>query len=410
MCKKYFFIVLISCLSIKGQGQINADSLFNAAIEHSKNNDYNRAIEDANTVLSHYPDRIDIVLFLANVSAWRGSYPDSKLFIERAFKINPKNPELYDAWLNVLLWNNEFNELLKTTKLAQENGYSNSYNILLKEVLALKGLKEYQRAIQEIHQNSNYRDSASISSLYYELLNLNRQNIVSVFYSIDIFEKNGPKPQHLSYIDYGVNLRGNTLLVRGYFANRFNISDYQIEIDYYQNLRKGRYIYSSYGISILRELFPNHRAGLEYYTLITKNLEISAGGRFLNFNNTSVFILTGHLGSYLGNWWIAARPFYTIKNDGHVFSATGNVRFYGPSGVDYWGLEFGYGNSPDEKNNAFQLADNLLLHSFRIKIEKNMRITKSNNMKLTVSWVNEEQAARNFQSRIRFEIFVNHKF
>lgn len=126
--------------------------------------------------------------------------------------------------------------------------------------------------------------------------------------------------------------------------------------------------------------------------------------------SSSVFILTGHIGNYIGNLWLAARPYYRIKDNGNSFSAIGNVRICGVNGLNYWGLELGWGNSPDDKYTASQLAEKLFLHSYRIRIEKNLRISKANEVRFAAGWAHEEQTVSDYRTRISFELIANHKF
>jgi hypothetical protein len=69
-----------------------------------------------------------------------------KYTLKKLFNIDPRNTELYDSWLNILLWNKEYDELLRTTDIAVSNGYSNEYNILLKKLAAFKNKGDYTAA------------------------------------------------------------------------------------------------------------------------------------------------------------------------------------------------------------------------------------------------------------------------
>lgn len=415
MMQRIITLLSIVFISTAAYGQINTDSLFNAAVEHSKEQNYDRALEDARIVLDLFPERADVLLFMANVNAWKGDYDTSKQYIDKAFSIDQKKPELYDTWLNVLLWSRDFEKILEIIELAAKNRYPNEYNLVLKRAIALKELERYATGIHFLNQNPAYSDSAAVRYIYQELQALNRQNMITFYYSIDFFKDKDLTPQHLAFIDYGFKVGRNTLILRAYYANRFKNHDFQAEVDYYHIFRSGNYLYSSYGIGILREHFPHHRLGLEYYAPLGRGFEGSIGGRYLRFEDESVYILTGHIGKYISDWWLAFRPFYTIKSDSVVdmrysISALANARVYGSNGINYWGIELGYGSSPDNRFDLLQPGESRWLDSYKIKLERNMKIKKANEFKVAAGWIYEEQSLNGFRNRLNIELIFKYRF
>ena len=198
--------------------------------------------------------------------------------------------------MNILLWSKNYNKLLKTTELAQKNNYLNKYNIVLKKSLAYKGLANYAEGIDYIESNNNYLDSAAIKSIYSQMVRLNKDKAASLYYAIDLFEKNNPNSQHLLYADYAFKIGKHTLIGRLNYANRFNLNDLLLEADYYHLFRNGQYLYANYGVGFKNDLFPQHRAGLEYFLPLFNTFEVSAGGRFMNFGNKNIYIIRGNGG------------------------------------------------------------------------------------------------------------------
>jgi len=408
--KKTVIIIIFFTLCLSAFGQVNTDSIFNEAINNAQNKKYAEAIEDAQKVVNLHPERYDVIVFIANVYAWQGNYEKAINNIEKAYLINQTNKELYDAWLNILLWAKNYQKLIEIADLAKEHNYKDTYNLVQKKTLAYKALTKYDKGIDFIKTHNNYLDSAAIKTLYNQMLTLNKDKATSLFYAIDLFENNTPGPQHLAYWDFAFKIRKNTFISRLNYANRFNTNDLQVEADYYHLFKNGHYLYSNYGFALKKELFPQHRAGLEYYFSFLKTFEASFGGRYMNFGDKNIYIITGHLSKYITNFWISARPFYVIHEQKNTLSTALNIRCFGKDPLNFWGVEFLYGNSPDERYAISQSEDIFILESYRLKVEKNTVIFQSNELKLSAAFAKEEFSAGNYRNRLTFEILLKHKF
>ncbi len=88
------FLFIFSALGVFGQ--INSDSIFNSAITHAKQGDYEKALKEALSLTEIFPDRYDIRIFTSNVFAWKGDYNSAKDHINKAYEINKYSKELYD--------------------------------------------------------------------------------------------------------------------------------------------------------------------------------------------------------------------------------------------------------------------------------------------------------------------------
>ncbi len=408
--KRYALFIISLFIALQLTAQVNTDSLFNEAINDSRAGRYDAAIEKAERVLNIHPGRYDVMVFEANVYAWKGDYENALGFAGKAYSINPGYEELYDSWLNILLWSKDYSRLLEVSEIAKQNNYSNHYNLVLKQSLAFKFLGEYDAGIELIESHENYLDSAAVKQLYNEMQMLSRANTLSMFYSIDIFGNDNTDPQHLSYLDYAFKIKKTTIIPRMNFASRFNTNDVQAEADLYHTFSNGQYLYLNYGAGIYHKLFPAHRAGLEYFLPAFKTMEFSLGARFLNSGNSNVAIATGHIGKYYRNWWFSLRPYYVIQESKNALSTVFNTRYYGENPINFVGLELLYGNSPDERYSLANPAESLLLANYRIKLEKNIALFNYNELRFSVAYAYEEYAAGSFRNRYTLEILFKHKF
>ncbi len=404
----YIFILIISSFNIVAQ--TNIDSLFSVAIKNSQEKNYELAIEKAKLVVDLDSSRNDVRLFIANVYAWNKDYDLSKKHISQVYNNNPINSELYDTWLNVLLWNKEYSDLLKTIDIAQNNDYNNQYNITLKKALAYQGLKQYNAGINYLNQNSSLLDSAAINYIYLELKKSSSKNTITGYYAIDFFDKNNPTPQHLAYVDYSLNANRNIFIFRLNYANRFNLEDLQPEMDLYHIFKNNHYLYANYGFGIKNKLFPQHRFGLEYFFPFGNVYEASLGAKYFIYQNSNATVLTGHIGKYLSNTWLSLRPYYTLKEGSNSFAAIFNARMYAKNQISYTGVELGYGNSPDDRFVYSQPGETIWLSAYKIKLERNIAIKLSNELRVGVGYVYEEISKDSFRNRYLFEIIFKHRF
>ncbi len=392
------------------EAQVNTDSLYNSAIQDAKGGNYDIALQKADTLLKILPERYDIMVFKANVHAWQNKFKKADEYAEKAYKINPQSEELYDTWLNIMFWSKKHGKLIEIADLAKTNNYPNNYNLVLKKAIALKALHQYNKAINLIDSNKYLLDSSKIEQLYKELQLLNRTNAISLYYSIDLFDDTQFKPHHFAYIDYSAKIGRYTIIPRLNYARRFQENDLQLEADLYYRLKNESYIYANYGLGFQKKLFPMHRMGLEYFFPIRKVLDASIGWRYMSSLNYNIHILTGHLSKYIGNFWIAYRPFYVLHSQKKTLTSLLEARYYEKNPINYWGIELLYGNMFDEEHFLLQSTDNLLLKKYRIRIKKNIALFKYNELKITAAYSSEEFIADKFRNKIIFEILFKHKF
>lgn len=391
--------------------QVNTDSIFDVAIKQSHNKEYHKAIRNAKTVLAIHPERADVTVFLANVYAFNQQSDSAGVYLVKAFELDPHSTELYDSWLNILWWNNDNEQLLMIADSAEKYEYKNTYNLLLKRIIAYKNIGRHENVVilMEGEKNKKYLDSAIVKDIYRESVLMNNKNVLSAYYTIDLYENNTPEPQHLMFVDYAFKIKRHTAILRAKYANTYYRSGFQIEADYYHHFKNGHYTYWNYGKSVGGDVFPRHRAGFEYYWPLKKQINVSLGGRYMNYSDEHIFILTGHVGKYLNNYWFALRPFYSIKDVGQSFNAVGNIRRYESNQINYWGLKFGYGNSPDSRFLISQTGDFFRLQSYRIKLERKQAIGIRNSVKFSVGYAYEEFIDKSYRNRFNFEIIFKHR-
>ena len=391
--------------------QINSDSIIQIALNQAKNNQFSSAIENAKKTLSITPNRADVLVFMANVYSWESKNDSAMIYINKAKALNYKRDDLYEAWLNILLRTHQSNSLLIACDEATKNKYSNTEDLLKKRALAYSDLQLFDKGVEliELPENKKFLESKTIDNLYTDLLIKRNKKLVSAYYILDTFYA-GPitAAQHLASLGYSFPIGSNNLGFRINYANRFNISGIQLESDFYLKVLNKKYIYINYGYAFNSVLFPNHRFGFEYYFPLPAKFEASVGGRYLNYPTSNVLIATGHLAKYLGKSWISVRPFYvySFKSSSNTesFTLLANYRLFGKSEIDYWGVEFGIGNSPDEVYTTGQASGFNQSKAYKIKLEKNLILDGTSDLHIALGYSDEEYALNQYRNRFTIEL------
>jgi len=152
---------------------------------------------------------------------------------------------------------------------------------------------------------------------------------------------------------------------------------------------------------------------LEYYFKLAPKWEASLGGRYLFYPNSAIkdiWIATGNIGVYLKNSWFTLRPFYVIQSDNKSLSFSTKYRLYEDNPQNFWGIEFGFGNSPDDIYTSTQGSFNQLM-SYRIKMEKNSTLSSRSQLFVAAGLVFEEFYVNSIiEKRNRFIIDLGYRF
>lgn len=409
---KYIFrIFFLLIFPIALNAQINIDSLFNQAINLAKNQNYSSAIAQAKEALKYDSQRGDIMVFVANAYSWAGKNDSALIYIQEAQKVKYLQNDFYEAKNNILLRSAKYSELIASCNEALENNYSNTEDIILKKMIAYDALKRYSSGIElaELPENKKYLETESINQLYSAMLLKRNTNVISAYYTLDMFDS-GFAPQHLASLGYSFDVDGHNLGLRLNYAKRFGLNDVQLETDFYLKLKNKHYIYLNYGYAFNATLFPVHRVGAEYYFPLPDKFEASIGGRYLDYTNSDVFIATGHLGKYIAKSWIGVRPFYVYKTpvNNQSLSLIANYRIFDKNELDYWGIELGFGNSPDDIYSTSQNGFNQL-KAYKVKIEKNLMLNRVSDLHLALGYSREEYGTTSTQFRNRFTAELGYK-
>lgn len=405
--KKLFVVFLLVFYCGGGDifAQVSTDSVFAVAINSAKLNQYQAAIQIAKRALNASPERGDIMVFVSNAYSWQSKNDSAIIYIQKARLINYFQPDFFESWTNILLRTHQYAALLRSCDEAEKHNYSPA-DILRKRLISYGGLKDYKSGVElaELAKNRVYLANESMNGLYSEMLVKRNTNVISTNYNMDFFDSSNL--QYLGSIGYSFRSGRHTLGFRSNYANRFAMNDLQLETDFYLQLPKKQYLYFNYGFGFRNALFPRHRLGLEYYFQPAAKTDVSLGSRFFSYPTSRVLIFTGSLSRYMGKGRVALRPFYvfTSQSNKQSFSLIGNYRLFAKNELTFWGIELGYGNSPDDRYSVSQTNEFNQLTSYKFKIEKSFMLNRVSDICVGLGYTREEFTTNTFRNRYVLEV------
>lgn len=197
----------------------------------------------------------------------------------------------------------------------------------------------------------------------------NKKNSAAIGLTYDRYGDDLEDWQKMS-LEYRRHTSGGPIIGRLNMGHRFELTDYQGEIDYWPEYNENWYSYFNVGLSG-GDLFPEFRGGAELYRALPQGFETSFGFRYLKFSEDDVIILTASVGKYIGNWLLIARPYFTPQDSGVSSSFTFLARRYLGNPDTFASLLGGFGFSPDERRFLDGQADNRFQKSRYIGVRTN---------------------------------------
>jgi YaiO family outer membrane protein len=332
------FMLLNAGIALAGKQQDDPDRLFLQARELASQNNYDRAKILLNQILERHPEYYDASILKARIHAWEGEYMPARELLRNVLQKSPKNMEALYALIDVEMWSENYTEALRYLDVALA-GQPNNTHLLYRKALALKEMGDETAAVVLLNQILDIDPSYQEAKELLENIKVTRlKNHFGAGYRGHYFlEDTDTDPWHLFYAELGrkTNFFG-PLTARINVANRYNITNTQIEADAYPSIRPGSYLYLNFGYSPNKELFPVTRFGFEIFQALPASWEASAGFRLLNYQNKDLLVLTGSINKYLKKYYFSFRPYFSFSSEADA-----------PSGQSYFLTIRRYFSSPD---------------------------------------------------------------
>ena len=304
------------------------------------------AQDTLNRILTKYPHYNDVRNLLASTYSWDGEYDKARGHFNKITSTDKKNKETWVAAIKNEIYAKEYYIALGLANKALSYNEADEQLLKLRDEI-LKNTPGSAESQPEIPKE-NFKKFFEEDKVF--------KNRLAISNAYEIFDI-AYDPMIYTSLEYKRETKLGSIIPRINFSNRFETNGIQYELDTYPKFSKKFYAYTNYAFSN-SSIYPNHRAGVEFYANLPKSLEVSAGLRYLDFKDTKANIITGSVGLYRGNYYFSLRPYLTSGEDKPLgISGTILGRKYLKDGDNYFGLIAGYGFIPDLK----QLQDGDLI-------------------------------------------------
>jgi len=336
-----FLIVLCIPLVFFGQEDTLAvtdpDRAFLAARKMAFEGDYEAARPILQDILVEYPEYSDVRNLLAKTYSWEGKYDEARLHFNQITLTDKNNLEVWIANINNELY--DANETVAFSKVNTALEYLPNEP----ELISLKK-KIDERLLKQAAPKQE--ETVALSRRNKETGDF--KNVLGLISNVDIFDQ-VYDARYLVGIEYQYQTKIGKIIPRISYANRFQQTGIQYEIDAYPQIDKRNYLYLNFGYSS-SSIFPSHRAGVEIYKMMSKTMEMSAGLRYIDFRASTATMITGSVGLYSGDYYFSARPYITPRSDAPMgYAGSILARKYGKTGDNYLGLTLSLGVSPESQ-------------------------------------------------------------
>lgn len=273
------------------------------------------------THLAGAPRDVDARLVYGLILSWEGRYDEARVALQQVLAQAPEYMDARVALMNVEWWSGR-----------------------------LPQARELVRAVLT-------RDAGNAQARYVRqrLDARARPWSVGVGYTRDTFNDER-EPWQETALTLGRETPAGSLFVRGSQADRFGLTDQQVDLEFYPTFRPGTYAFVGVGIGADQVLYPEYRVSFEIYQTLGRGFEMSAGYRRLAFtDDTDIYLAT--LTKYAGNWMVTGKALY-VPDDvaGDSWSYHAQVRrYFGVAGTSFVGGGYSRGFSREEPRGAGDL-------------------------------------------------------
>ena len=396
------FLLLLNVQNI-AQFKGDVDAKFKDARELAFSGNRTDAIAICQNILEYYPNYDDVRLFLGRIFLW-----EKDLDRARAILINGKNKDtdgFTNLYLDIELQAKDYKKVIDIANKNLSNSPNNE-DFLYKKAVAQNNLGNIKGAGENINRVLNLNPSHKKALSMQNLIEIaGNKNSISLNHNLKIFDTKFDS-WNLTSFDLSRKFSFGSLILRLNYASRFNKEGYQFETDGYLRLLDGIYSYINFGYSPTN-LFPGFRFGIEPYFKLPFSMEISVGYRYLVFGDKHVNLFTGHLGKYVGNYWISVRPFISPKTNSTGVSGIVIIRRYFSDSDNFISLQGGIGFAPSSEFNESEL---LKFDSKKIGVEYQTTFSKYYIIKSGFQFANEEYYPGKWRKSYEIKLGLKRRF
>lgn len=397
------FALLVSAILLATQFSIaqnfSNNELFQQARQMAFSEDYKGAIQLLSSLHEENPENSDYSIFLARVYGWEKNYPQAISILEKVITKNFSFPqEALEVMTTIQMWAGNYSEVLKYSNLGIEKTEDPIFKVQkAKALVFLNRPHEAKKVLSEVLDVNKSNETAL--GLYTEIVQ-NYTHVFSASYTNTTFSSPPGVPWHSAWIYYKTNLGKIPVLAKYQFGKIYDRKGSQIEIEAYPKIARSGYFHLNAAVGLNNEVFPEFRAGAEYYHSINSKFDVSGGGRLLAFDSQNVYLLTGQVGYTTSkNLKFIYRPYGALTNDTWNLTHSLSLAISNPLKENIWRLDLQYGSIPYEYITESSFSN---LETFRIGLQHQWRV--SGNLLLCPIFMYENEEFLPSENRNRFNL------
>ncbi len=290
----------------------------------------------------------DDVIARAREAAGAGRRAEGLALLEQHLATSPRDVDARLVYGLILSWDGRYDEARAQLEavLAQTPDYLDA-RVALMRVEWWSGRTDAARELARVVLS---RDAGNTEArlVQQRLDSKSTPWSASVWVTRDTFGKDRD-PWTETAMTVGWQAPVGSMLIRGSQANRFDLRDQQIELEFYPTLRAGTYAYAGIGFGVDETLYPEHRFAFDLYQSLGRGYEVSGGFRRLGFDSpTDIYV--GTLTKYVGNWMYTGKVFLVPDSTtSNSWSYHGNVRrYFGAASASFLEGSYRHGLSREE--------------------------------------------------------------
>lgn len=304
-----------------------------------------------------YPENTDLLFLVGQTYYWEENLRRSKEVMNDVLDKNPSHIEAYVVLSSILISEKEMSQAIKIADEGLERA-DNNEELLYNRALANANLGYLKEAREELDVLlSNNPEHKEAEELRESLRGFKIPGSLGVYQSLQTYNKPYDRFYWVTTVEAPVGDKGLKIIPRFSYGNlqveddSFNGS--QVGVDVYPLTGLYSYMYLHYAYSGA-EIFPEHRAALEWFQTIARGWEFSAGGRYMYRQKNHLFY-TASVSKYAGKWMPGIRFFYAPES-GNNLTAIASVRKYFNSDNTFLHSFITYGSNPDRMDQQADIA------------------------------------------------------
>ncbi|MBZ9729438.1 YaiO family outer membrane beta-barrel protein [Salegentibacter sp. JZCK2] len=385
---------------------IPADRTFEKARELANAEKYDQAIEILEILQDSLPTNKDYTIYLARVYGWKNDYPAAIEILTPLIEVEDFSEEAIKVMVTTQLWAGNFEEVIRYSNVALAKYKKSHFQI--QKAIALEALdrdKEAKEILKDVMLNKPENKKAQ--ALQTRIFQKNKEHI-SLSYLNTSFSNPGFKPWHLAHLEYKRNLGNVPVLARLNYGNLFGLEGSLFEVDAYPKTGSKSYLYLNVGAAINTPIFPKFRGGLEYFQSLNKNFEISLGGKYLDFQETQVLLLTGGITySTKHNLRFTYKPYLSHTESNWLTSHSLALRINNPVKESFIQFDLQYGSIPYAFVTSSAFTE---VTSLRVGMQYHFRITENILIQPVIMYEYEEYFPSLYRNRFNSQIITFFRF